>query len=411
LAPDARATRKPLELMDALSLSGGAIRAYPLRSLLSALGIGIGVMAVVLLTSIGEGTRRYVVEQFTQFGTNIIAINPGKTETGGMPGIFGGTTQKLSIADAEAIARLPDVQKVVPMSVGQARVEGNNRGRSVYVYGSSSDLPEVFKFGVGQGQFVPKSDPRRGSNVAVLGPTLKRELFEESNALGQFVRIAGVRFRVIGIMEPKGQMLGFDIDDAIYIPLASSMQLFNQDELNEIDVTFAHEDMTEALAESIRSLLTERHNHKEDFTITTQTAMIETSGKVMNIVTLSVGAIAGISLFVGAVGIFTMMWISVGERTSEIGLLRAVGATQNQVLYLFLLEAVLLTTGGGAAGALAALGLGGLLRAAVPGLPVYTDPIYILAALGMSTLTGLASGLAPARRAASLPPVESLRSE
>jgi putative ABC transport system permease protein len=212
-------------------------------------------------------------------------------------------------------------------------------------------------------------------------------------------------------MEPKGQMLGFDIDDAIYIPLASSMQLFNQDELNEIDVTFAHEDMTESLAETIRSLLTERHNRKEDFTITTQTAMIETSGKVMNIVTLSVGAIAGISLFVGAVGIFTMMWISVGERTSEIGLLRAVGATQNQVLYLFLLEAVLLTTGGGAAGALAALGLGGLLQAAVPGLPVYTDPIYILAALGMSTLTGLASGLAPARRAASLPPVESLRSE
>jgi putative ABC transport system permease protein len=131
----------------------------------------------------------------------------------------------------------------------------------------------------------------------------------------------------------------------------------------------------------------------------------------MNIVTLSVGAIAGISLFVGAVGIFTMMWISVGERTSEIGLLRAVGATQNQVLYLFLLEAVLLTTGGGAAGALAALGLGALLRAAVPGLPVYTDPIYIFAALGMSSLTGIASGLAPARRAASLPPVDSLRSE
>ncbi len=400
-----------LPFHEALRFASRALVAHPLRSSLSMLGIAIGVAAVVLLTSIGEGTRIYILEQFTQFGTTIITINPGKTETGGIPGAFGGTTQKLSIDDAEAIARLPGVEAVVSLSIGQARVEGNGRGRSVYVYGATSEFPEVLQFRIGQGEFLPAGDPRRGSQVAVLGPTLRRELFGERNALGEFVRIAGTRFRVIGVMAPKGRMLGFDIDDAAYIPLATAMRIFNQDELAEIDVTFANEEMTDWLAESIRGHLTERHNRKEDFTITTQTAMLDTFGKIMNIVTLSVGAIAGVSLLVGAVGIFTMMWISVGERIAEIGLLRAVGAGERQILEIFLLEATLLTTCGGIAGALLGLGIGGLMRVALPGLPIQTPLTYLFAALAMSTLTGLASGIAPARRAAALPPVEALRAE
>jgi putative ABC transport system permease protein len=375
------------------------------------LGIAIGITAVILLTSIGEGTRRYLISEFTQFGTNVLAINPGKTETMGLPGVLGGTTHKLSIDDAEAIERLSGVEKIVSLTMGQARVEGNGRGRSVFIYGSTSELPEVWKFEIGQGSFLPPGDPRRGSMTAVLGPTLKRELFGDQNALGKFVRIAGFRLRVIGVMAPKGRILGFDIDDSAYVPLMTAMRMFNLDELIEIDVRFSHEGLTAGVEESIRRLLTERHSGKEDFTITTQTAMLEVFGNIMNVITASVVAIAGISLLVGAIGILTMMWIAVNERVSEIGLMRALGATDIQVQRLFLLEAVILTVIGGASGILAGLGIAEILSFAVPGMPVYTPPQYILAALLVSALTGLLSGVVPARRAASLHPVEALRAE
>ncbi|MBW1685140.1 MAG: ABC transporter permease [Deltaproteobacteria bacterium] len=392
-------------------LGFGAVRSHRLRSFLSTLGIAIGITAVILLTSIGEGTRRYLIAQFTQFGTNILQINPGKTETMGLPGVFGGTTHKLTLDDAEAVGRLPSVQRSVPLAFGQARVEGNGRGRSVFIYGATSDVPEVWKFEVGQGSFLPPGDPRRGSAVAVLGPTLKRELFGENNALGKFVRVAGTRLRVIGVMAPKGRILGFDIDDAAYVPVKTVMQMFNLDELMEIDVLFAHEGLTQRVEEEVRALLMARHAGKEDFTIVTQTAMLEVFGNVMDVITTAVGAIGGISLVVGAIGILTMMWIAVNERVEEIGLMRALGATERNVQRLFLLEAVILTVLGGIAGILIGLGISALLRLTVPGLPVYTPPRYIAAALLVCAVTGLLAGVVPARRAALLHPIEALRTE
>jgi putative ABC transport system permease protein len=400
-----------LDSRDVLRLSSGAMRGHPTRSLLSMLGIGIGVAAVVLLTSLGEGARRYILAEFSQFGTNVISINPGKVETGGIPGAFGGTTRKLTIDDSEAIARLAGVQSVVPLVMGQARVEGNGRGRSVFIYGTTSNLPEVLSFEIGQGSFLPPGDPRRGGSVAVLGPKLKRELFGENNALGSFVRVAGARLRVIGVMAPKGRILGFDIDDAAYIPVATAMRQFNLDELHEIDVLFAHEGLTESIALAVRRFLTERHGGKEDFTLTTQTEMLEVFGRVMDVITLSVAVIAAISLLVGAIGIFTMMWISVGERVGEIGLMRALGATSHQVHAIFLTEAVLLTTLGGTAGLAFGLSMLLVIRLLVPGLPIGVPIQYVVAALGMSTAAGLASGVSPARRAASLKPVDALRAE
>jgi putative ABC transport system permease protein len=396
---------------DYVLLGLGALRSHRLRSFLSTLGIAIGITAVILLTSIGEGTRRYLIAEFTQFGTNILQINPGKTETTGLPGVFGGTTHKLTLDDAEALERLPSVQRSVPLAFGQARVEANGRGRSVLIYGATSDVPEVWKFEVGQGSFLPPGDPRRGSAVAVLGPKLKRELFGEKNALGEFVRIAGTRLRVIGVMAPKGRILGFDIDDAAYVPVKTAMQMFNLDELLEIDVLFAHEGLTQRVEQEIRSLLTERHAGREDFTIVTQTAMLEVFGNVMDVITTAVGAIGGISLVVGAIGILTMMWIAVNERVEEIGLMRALGATKRNVQRLFLLEAVILTVLGGIAGILTGLGVSALLRATVPGLPVYTPPRYIAAALLVCAVTGLLAGVVPARRAAMLHPIEALRTE
>ncbi len=400
-----------LDTGDLLRLSLGAMRGHPMRSVLSMLGIAIGVAAVVLLTSLGEGARRYIVAQFSQFGTNVLVINPGKVETGGIPGAFGGTTRKLTIEDTVAIGRLPEVQNVVPMAMGQARVEGNGRGRSVFIYGTTSTLPEIFKFEIGQGSFLPRGDPRRGGSVAVLGPKLKRELFGEENALGEFVRIAGARLRVIGVMAPKGRMLGFDIDDAAYIHVATAMRLFNLEELQEVDVLFSHEGMTDSVARAVRRLLIDRHGGNEDFMLTTQTEMLEVFGRVMDVITLSVAVIAAISLLVGAIGIFTMMWISVGERVSEIGLMRALGATSRQVHGIFLAEAVLLTSVGATAGLVFGLAIILLVRLMAPGLPLGAPVEYVLAALVMSIVAGLVSGVSPARRAAALEPVEALRAE
>ncbi|MFQ5514074.1 MAG: ABC transporter permease [Myxococcota bacterium] len=396
---------------DCLRVGLGAVRSHRLRSFLSMLGIAIGITAVVLLTSIGEGTRRYLIGEFTQFGTNVLQINPGKTETFGLPGVLGGTTHKLTLDDAEALLRVPGVQRFVPLVFAQARVEAAGRGRAVIIYGATADLPDVWKFQIGQGIFLPPGDPRRGAAVVVLGPKLKRELFGESNALGKFVRIAGTRLRVIGMMAPKGRILGLDIDDSAYLPVRTAMRIFNLDELVEIDVRFTHEGMTRSVEEGIRRLLTERHGGREDFTITTQTAMLEVFENVMDVITTAVGAIGAISLLVGSIGILTMMWIGVNERVREIGLMRALGATTRDVQRLFLFEAVLLTSLGGLVGIALGLGIAALLRLLVPGLPIFTPVAYLLAALAVSAATGLLSGVAPARRAAALDPIEALRTE
>jgi len=391
-------------------LALGALTGHKLRTALSMLGIAIGICAVILLTSIGEGTRLYVLEQFTQFGTNIIGINPGKQETIGIPGVLGGSTQKLTIDDALAIERLPGVESVAMFTIGSAAVEANGRSRSVYIYGTNEALPDVLKFSVRQGSFLPPGDPRRGAPVSVLGSRLKRELFGEANALGEFVRIGGQRFRVIGIMEPKGQILGMDIDDVAYVPVARGMKLFNLDELFEIDVIFSHAGLESRVEADIKRLLIDRHG-SEDFTVTTQSQMLEVFGNVMDVITMGVGAIAGISLLVGAIGILTIMWIAVGERTGEIGLYKALGATSSQIQVLFLAEAGVLSLIGGAAGVAAGMGLATLARLAVPGLPVHTPMQFVGAALVVSLATGLASGVLPARRAAGLDPVDALRAE
>lgn len=393
---------------DVVRLAVGAVLAHRLRSSLSLLGIAIGIAAVIILTSIGEGTRQFILSQFTQFGTNLLAVTPGKTKTLGIPGVLGGSTHKLTLEDAIALRRLPGVKRAIPLVVGSARVAAEGRGRSVTVFGVTSDMPELWKFTVRQGTFLPAGDSRRRAPVAVLGSKLKEELFGDANPLGRFIRIAAHRFRVIGVMAPKGQMLGFDIDDAVYTPVASAMQMFNMDELVEIDVTYSHERDTDAVVERIRRLLIGRHRGTEDFTITTQAAMLSALDGIMRVVTLAVGAIAGVSLIVGAIGILTVMWIAVGERASEIGLLRAVGATAGQVYRLLLFESVLLAGLGGALGAGIGLTLVLVSPLILPGLPVRVEPNYLVAALLISTITGLLSGLLPARRAASVDPVDAL---
>jgi putative ABC transport system permease protein len=395
---------------DFLRFTTLSIVAHRARSLLTALGIAIGITAVVLLTSIGEGVHRFVLDEFTQFGTTIIAINPGKVTTlGASIGVFG-SVRPLSVDDAEALTRLPYVQEAVPFVWGNAAVEGANRQRRTLVYGTGPGFPGAFRFPVAIGEFLPEDDVRAPRAFAVLGSKMRDELFGNENPLGERIRIGGDRYVVVGVMESKGNMLGFDLDDTVYIPVARGLQLFRRDGLLEIDVLYDDDAPVDELVASIERLFVARHGG-EDVTITTQEQMLDVLGRVLQVLTFAVAALGGISLLVGAVGIFTIMTIAVNERTSEIGLLRALGADRDQILRLFLGEAMVLAALGGLGGLLIGIGISRVLHLFVPALPVHTPVLFVFVAEGVAIVIGLVSGVLPARNAASLEPVEAIRAE
>ena len=381
-----------------------------MRSGLTALGIGIGVTAVVLLTSIGEGLQQYLLSEFTQFGTNIISVSPGKSTTFGASTATFNTTRPLSLDDAGALSRLPYIQSVTGTVQGSAEIEGNGRSRRTLVNGASPQMPDVWSFRVALGEFLPPDNQAAPRPLVVLGSKVRDELFGNANPLGDRVRIGGSRFRVIGVMESKGTVLGFDMDDAVYIPVIKAMELFNKETLVDISMVHAATVSPEEVTAGIRRLLIARHG-SEDFTITTQQQMLDVLGSVLNILQIAVAGLGGISLLVGGVGIFTIMTIAVRERTAEIGLLRSLGALREDVRNIFLFESILLAGLGGAGG----LVLGGAIvettRLLVPGLPLNYSVPYALAAEIIALLIGALAGVAPARRAAGLDPVEALRTE
>lgn len=399
-----------MTIRDFLRFALGTVFAYRLRSLLTILGIAIGIAAVVLLTSIGEGIHKFVLAEFSQFGTNLIAINPGRVTTHGTSiGVFG-TDRPLTIEDAEALKQIPHVIAVVPASQGNAEVEADNKRRRTTVYGVGPEMPTVFNMKVSAGHFLPPDDPNAPRALAVLGSKVRQELFGNTNPLGQRIRIGGDRYRIIGTVESKGQVLGIDLDDSVFIPAARALEMFNRDSLMEIDLHYREGASVDEVVEGMRRILIARHG-KEDFTITTQKQMLDVLGSVLDILTFAVGAIGGISLLVGGVGILTIMIIAVKERTSEIGLLRALGATRPQILLLFLGEATVLASIGGLAGLVLGMGGAQLLTIAVPALPVHTPVSYVLMAEGLAIIIGVLAGVMPARQAARLDPVEALRAE
>ena len=395
---------------DFLKLTGTSLLTHKLRSALTMLGISVGIASVVMLTSIGEGIHKYILSEFTQFGTTLVAINPGKTTTMGMSiGVFG-SERPLTIEDVEALKKLPFARAVVGLIQGNAEVEANRRSRRTTVYGTSIDFPAAFNLPLGSGRFLADDDPLAPRALAVLGSKVKQELFGSNNPLGEKIRIGGNRYRVVGVMASKGQVLGFDLDDTVYIPLARGLELFNRDGLVEIDLQYYEHNDEQKVVSGIKRLLSARHG-REDFTITTQQQMLDVLGSILNVITFAVAAIGAISLLVGAIGIITIMSISVAERTSEIGLIRALGARHQQVLALFLGEAVVLSAAGGLAGLVIGIGSGQLLHLMIPALPVHTPWSYVVLAETSAILIGLAAGVIPALRAAQLDPVQALRDE
>lgn len=395
---------------DLLRMSFGALAAHRLRSTLTATGVAVGIAAVIILTSFGEGLHRFVLSEFTQFGTNLLAVTPGKIQTMGFSGAMLNSVRPLAIEDAEAIARLPRIEAAVPMVMGNASVESGRRSRRATVFGVGHRMPDVWKFEVAVGSFLPADDPSSARAFAVLGHTLRQELFGDRSPLGEIVRIGGSRYRVVGALKEKGQFLGLDLDDAIYVPAGRGLELFNRDGLMEVDVLFAQGAAATEIGDSVSRLLIARHG-REDFTIVIQEQMLEVLDSVLSVLTFAVGALGGISLLVAGVGILTIMTIAIQERTAEIGLLRALGATRAQVTLLFLGESASLSAVGGLLGLALGLGVAGAIHFLVPALPVHPSPIHAIIAEVVAILIGIIAGVAPAIRAAGLDPVESLRAE
>ena len=395
---------------DAIIWSLQSLTGQRLRSFLTILGIAVGIAAVVLLTSLGEGVHRFVLAEFTQFGTNLIGITPGKTSTTGMSGAVISNVRPLSIDDAQALSRIPRVLATVPVVQGNAAVEFGSRSRRTYVFGVDADAPSVWRLDVAQGRFLPEDKAAGARALAVLGSKVSRELFGTTNPLGRRIRIGGERYRAIGVMAAKGQMLGFDLDDTVYIPASRALAMFNRESLMEIDVLFAAGSNADTIAERIRTLLISRHG-SQDFTIVTQTQMLDVLGSVLGVLTLAVGAIGGISLLVGGVGITTIMTIAVRQRRSEIGLLRALGTERGWIMGLFAIEATLLGAIGGIAGVILGSGGAWLLEALIPQLPTHTPMAYVILAEVLASAIGLLSGILPARQAARMDPIEALHAE
>jgi len=399
-----------MELLDQIQFITTSIRSKRLQSFLTGLGIAVGIGAVILLTSIGEGLQRFVLAEFTQFGTNLIAINPGKVTTMGTPlGVFG-SERLLTLEDCTGLKQISQVEVAVPMIQGNAEVKAGNRTRRITIYGVGPEMDTAFRMRVARGRFLPPDDPRLARPFVVLGYKVRQELFPGQDPLGQRIQIGNLPARVIGIMEPKGQILGFDMDDTVYIPAVRALDLFNREGLMEIDILYREGNKAEEVVAAIRRVLLHRHG-QEDFTITTQQQMLDVLGSVLGMLTVAVGALGGISLLVGSVGIFTVMTIAVRERTAEIGLLRALGATRNHILFLFLIEGTLLAGLGGTAGLMLGFCLGWLIHVFVPLLPVHTPWMFVLLAELLSMVIGIIAGIMPARQAALLDPLEALRSE
>ena len=395
---------------DTLAFAWRVVRGYRSRTLLILLAMGIGVAAVVAVSSLGEGARLYVVNQFGSLGLNLVSVLPGRSETAGaMPGVLiGRTPRDLSIDDALALRRSPAVRRLAPLIVGAGDVRAGARGRETPVLGSTAELIEIRSMELAQGHFLPAMDPRDNLPVCVIGIKLAAELFPGRSPLGEWLRVGDRRFRVIGVLASQGESLGFNTDEIVIVPVAAAQALFNTEALFRILVEAKGRESIGAAKADIEEILRLRHEGKRDVTVITLDAVLATFDRILKALTLAVGGLAAISLAVAGILIMNVMLISVTQRRGEIGLLKALGATAAQIRYTFLTEAVLLALGGAAVG-LAAGKLGLLLLAQMyPNIP-FTPPWWALLAAPLTAIvTSILFSVAPARRAAKLDAVQAL---
>lgn len=395
---------------DLIHFARSAATGNPLRAGLLVLAMAIGVAAVVVLTALGDGARRYVMNEFSSLGSNLVIVLPGRSQTGGFsPGnAVTSTPRDLTIDDAQALLRLGAVAQAAPLTVGTSEIRFEGRLREVMVAGTTAEYAQVRQMAMAQGRFLAAGDWRNGAPEAVIGAKVRSELFGNQNALGQLVRVGDRRFRVVGVLASTGQGLGMNADELVLVPVSLAQAMFNTSTLFRILVEAKGRESMEAAKAQVAALIQSRHEGEQDVTVITQDAVLATFDKLLGALTLGVAGIAAISLAVAGILVMNVMLVSVTQRTAEIGLLKALGADAATIRSVFLMEAAMLSL----AGALVGYGLGlaaaGLIRQIYPTFPAYAPDWAVLAGLGTALVTGIVFGVLPARRAARLDPVAAL---
>ncbi len=399
--------------METFRLALESLYANKLRASLTMLGMIIGVGAVVLLVSIGNGAKRYITTQFEGIGTNLIMVQPGKTDTKtGLGPPIGGAQRRLTLGDIQALEKLSyNLDSVAPVMFGSASVKTDNRTLNVQVLGSNDQFTRVISVKVGQGRFFTKEESDFNRRAIVLGYNVWKKLFDSDNALGKLVKVNETEHRVVGVTTKSGDKLGFNIDDMIFIPTRSAMRIFNEDRLFGIRARAKSKVGVQDAVDEVRRILKDRRQGKEEFTILTQDAMLGTLGTIMNMLTYVLGGIAMISMLVGGIGIMNIMLVSVTERTREIGVRRAVGARQQDVLRQFLAEALTLSVVGGMIGMVGSVAITFLVTWFATSFDMRAPWWIVLPAFGLSVLVGVGFGVWPARKASRMNPIEALRFE
>jgi putative ABC transport system permease protein len=390
-----------------------ALRRNTMRSILTALGIIIGIGAVIAIVSMGNGTKAKVEAQVAALGQNIITVYPGSFSSGGMRGGFGSSVT-LTVEDAEAIAaEIKDIDGVSPEVRDRNQVLANGLNWSTNINGESPDYPYIKNWNIVQGAMFTDQDVKSLAKVAVIGKTVVDQLFPNEDPIGQTLRIRNLPFRVVGVLDVKGfSLFGSDQDDVVIIPYTSHMKrVSRRSSISQILVQGSSPDKLDVVKTRIEDLLTQRRKGREpDFTVRTQEEIAATATETTKAMTVLLSCIAFVSLAVGGIGVMNIMLVSVTERTREIGIRLAIGAHGRDVLTQFLIEAVLLSLLGGILGIICGLGASEL-GSIYMGFPTLIAPWSILLAVGVSTFIGVVFGFFPALKAAKLDPIDALRYE
>lgn len=399
-----------MRIQDTLRFAARAAASAPLRTSLMVLAMSIGVASVVILTALGDGARRYVVGEFSALGSNLVIVLPGRSETGGISAssLITSTPRDLTVEDAHSLTRLPRVARIAPLSVGNSEISAQGKLREVIVLGTNAEFVVIRRLNLTEGRFLPPEDLRRGSPFAVIGDTIRRDLFGHGPAVGRMVRIGDRRFRVLGVLAPSSSGLGMNADEAVIVPVGAAQAMFNTNTLFRILVEARSRDSIPATKDQILAQLKARHDGEEDVTLISQDAVLGTFDRILAALTLGVAGIAAISLAVAGVLVMNVMLVSVTQRTGEIGVLKALGASGAMIRQAFLSEAILLSLAGAVTGLLLGHLGAWLLRLAFPALPAWPPNWAVLAGVGTALATGILFGVLPASRAASLDPVQAL---
>lgn len=381
-----------------------------MRTGLLMLAMSIGVAAVVILTALGDGARRYVIGEFSAIGSNLVIVLPGRSETRGFnpANIITSTPRDLTVDDASALLRLPGIERIAPIVIGTTEINAAGKLREAMMVGTNDDFIRVRQLKLALGRFLSKDNPGHGSAEVVLGAVIRQEIFGAENPLGKTVRIGDRRLRVVGVLSEGGHGMGMTTDELLIVPVTTAQAMLNTNTLFRILIEARSREQIGEVKASVLKMITQRHEGEEDVTVITQDAVLQTFDKILGVLTLGVAGIAAISLAVAGILVMNVMLVSVTQRTAEIGLLKALGATSAAVRQLFMTEAILLSITGGVTG----VGLGylgaALLRHMYPTFPAYPPLWAVAAGLGTALASGLIFGVMPARRAAQLDPIQAL---